>query len=176
MPPKPEPPTQDEESQSAKAQQQQQPQLVVDGIAYPLIDIRATGDILLDVKFENTNACNKSIPPETIRQLRTAKAPVLSARIFYRVRLETLKKQSHYFAHLLGPVFAEGRAVEEVHRSLVASGRNPTEVVAEELPRISIVDEDGATRTLGREVVFRDMLRVIHGAVRIFPFSRSQDV
>ena len=147
-----------------------QPTIVVDNVTYPLIDIRVTGDILLDVKFENTNACNKSIPPDFIRQLRTAKAPIPSVRVFYRVRLETLKKQSKYFAHLLGPVFAEGNVVTQAHELLLASGKNPTEVAVEELPRISIVDEDGATRTLGRQVVFRDMLRIIHGAV---PFSPS---
>lgn len=139
--------------------------IAVDSIHYPLIDIRATGDILLDVRFENTNGCNKSIPPETIRQLKTTKSPTPSVRLFYRVRLETLKKQSQYFAHLLGPVFSEGNTVAETHKQIVAAGKSPTEVPAEQLPRISIVDEDGATRTLGREVVFRDMLRIIHGAV-----------
>lgn len=85
--------------------------------------------------------------------------------MFYRVRLETLKKQSRYFAHLLGPVFAEGKAIEEAHGKIVRDGKSPTDVEAEGLPRVKIVDEDGATRTFGREVVFRDMLRIIHGAV-----------
>lgn len=80
--------------------------------------------------------------------------------------METLKKQSRYFAHLFGPNFAEGTAITEAFGRLAKLGQNPTEVAAEKLPRIKIVDEDGATKTLGREAVFRDMLRIIHGAVR----------
>jgi hypothetical protein len=165
MPPKLETTSQDEDPPEPL------PTLTVDNIPYPLVDIRATGDILLDVTFSNTALCNKSIPPEAIRQLKTSKAPIPSVRILYRVRLETLKKQSKYFAHLLGPVFKEGKVIEDVHGKIASSRRSPTEVGAEELPRIEVVDEDGATRTLGREVVFRDMLRIIHGAVYL-PISR----
>lgn len=149
------------------------PTILADGKEYPIIDIRATGDVLLDVRFDNTNACNKSIPTDLIRQLRTAKAVIPSARAFYRVRLDTLKKHSKYFAHLFGPNFAEGSLVTEAFEALAKAGKNPTEVPAEDLPRIKIVDEDAATRTLGRETVFRDMLRIMHGAVCCALFSRS---
>jgi hypothetical protein len=137
----------------------------VDGKAYIVEDIRSTGDVILDVSFENTNACNKSIPADEIRKIRASKAPIPSPRIFYRVRLETLKKSSRYFEHLLGPQFAEGAAVIEQHAKLARSNLNPSEIEAKMLPRIKIVDEDVATRTIGRERIFGDLLRIIHGAV-----------
>ena len=143
------------------------PSIYIDNEEFPIIEVRATGDILLDVVFENTNSCNKSIPADAIRLLRASKSPIPSARVFYRVRLETLKKQSRYFSHLLGPNFAEGAAITETFGRLAKLGLNPTEVAADELPRIRIVDEDGATKTLGRETVFRDMLSIIHGAVSL---------
>lgn len=139
--------------------------ICIDSEDYPVVEIRATGDILLDVSFENTNSCNKSIPTDALRIIRAAKSPIPSPRIFYRVRLETLKKQSRYFANLLGPNFAEGANVTETFGRLAKLGLNPTEVAADELPRIRITDDDAATKTLGRESVFRDMLRIIHGAV-----------
>lgn len=149
------------------------PSIRIDNEEHPVIEVRATGDILLDVRFENTNSCNKSIPADVLRLLRASKSPIPSARIFYRVRLETLKKQSRYFEHLLGPKFAEGAAITQTFGRLAKLGQNPTEVAADELPRITIVDEDVATKTLGRESMFRDMLRIIHGAVRQFTNARQ---
>jgi hypothetical protein len=139
-----------------------------DGKAYPVEDIRSTGDVVLDVTFENTYACNKSIPADEIRKIRTSKASIPSPRVFYRVRLETLKKCSRYFEHLLGPQFAEGAAVIEQNTKLAELNLNPTEIAAEMLPRIKIIDEDVATRTVGREKIFGDLLRIIHGAVCLY--------
>lgn len=137
----------------------------IDDSEYKVVEIRATGDVLLDVTFENTNACNKSIPSDAIQRLRASKATIPSVRVIYRVRLETLKKQSQYFTHLLGSdVFGEGRAIKDIFSSLNDSNLKPSEVEPSRLPRIKILDEDDATRTMGREVVFRDMLRIIHGA------------
>jgi hypothetical protein len=136
-----------------------------DGTDYKVVEIRATGDVILDVTFANTNACTKSIPSDAIHKLRASRAAIPSVRFFYRVRLETLKKQSKYFAHLLGSdVFGEGRAIKDSFSGLAQAGLQPSEVEAARLPRIKIVDEDDATRTMGREVVFRDMLQIIHGA------------
>lgn len=141
------------------------PSICVADTEYKVIEIRATGDVILDVTFENTNACNKSIPSDAIQKLRVAKAAIPSVRVFYRVRLETLKKQSKYFEHLLGSdVFGEGREIKDVFSNLAQLDLKPSEVEPARLPRIKIVDEDDATRTMGREVVFRDMLRIIHGA------------
>jgi hypothetical protein len=139
--------------------------LRIEDTVYKVIEIRATGDVILDVTFENTSACTKSIPSDVVQKLRTSKAPIPSTRDFYRVRLETLKKVSKYFTHLLGSdVFGEGRAIKDTFTKLAESNLNPSEIDAERLPRIKIVDEDDATGTMGREHVFRDMLRIIHGA------------
>lgn len=132
---------------------------------YPLLDIRSTGDLILDVLFKNTSECTKSLPKNTLRELRSKKLPLPSPRIFYRVRLETLKKHSEYFRSLLSPPFAEGLVVAETLSRLSKLDRNPAEVGAEELPRVKIVDEDTATKTLGRELIFRDLLQVLHGSV-----------
>jgi hypothetical protein len=137
----------------------------IDDKVYPVVEIRSTGDVILDVSFENSNACTKSIPAEDIRKWRISKSPVPSPRIFYRVRLETLKKNSRYFQHLLGPTFAEGVAIADTFAQLAKSNLNPTEVEADRLPRVKIVDEDVATKIIGRETIFCDMLRIIHGAV-----------
>jgi hypothetical protein len=132
---------------------------------YPLLDIRSTGDVILDVSFKNTAECTKSIPKDAIRELRSKKLPIPSPRIFYRVRLETLKKHSEYFRTLLMPPFAEGVLVTDTLSRLAKSNQNPTEIEAEKLPRVEIVDEDTATKTIGRELIFRDLLQIIHGAV-----------
>jgi hypothetical protein len=132
---------------------------------YPLLDIRSTGDLVLDVSFKNTAECTKSIPKDALRELRSKKSPVPSPRIFYRVRLDTLKKHSEYFRTLLAPQFAEGVSAAETLSSLSKSNLNPAEIEAEKLPRVKIVDEDTATKTLGRELIFRDLLQVLHGAV-----------
>lgn len=139
--------------------------IYIDGIDYKLVEIRATGDVILDVTFENTNACTKSVPGDAIHKLRTSKAAITSVRLFYRVRLETLKKHSKYFDHLLGSdVFGEGLGIKDAFSDLAQSGLKPSEIEPVRLPRIKIVDEDDATRTMGRELVFRDMLQIIHGA------------
>ncbi|KAH6680708.1 hypothetical protein B0J14DRAFT_696062 [Halenospora varia] len=138
--------------------------LLVDEKLIPVVEIRSTGDIILDVSFENTYACNKSIPSEDIRKWRMSKTKPPSPRVLYRVRLETLKKNSKYFQHLLGPTFAEGELIKEAYARLAQANLNPTEIEAEKLPRIKIVDEDVATKTAGRETIFGDMLRIMHGA------------
>jgi hypothetical protein len=130
-----------------------------------VIEIKARGDVILDVTFSNTEACTKSIPSDLIQKLRTAKEPFPSTRLFYRVHLETLKKASKYFTHLLGSdVFGEGRAIKDAFAKMEEENVKPSEIEAERLPRINIEDEDDATKIMGREHVFRDMLRIIHGA------------
>ncbi|KUJ21830.1 uncharacterized protein LY89DRAFT_681223 [Mollisia scopiformis] len=129
-----------------------------------LVEIRSTGDILLDVHFKNTSECTKSIPKDALRSLRTRKLPIPSPRILYRVRLDTLKKHSEYFRIMLKPQFAEGLAVEKALKDLADASQVASELEPEKLPRVSIIDEDTATKTFGREAVFRDMLRIIHGA------------
>lgn len=133
----------------------------------PLVEIRSTGDILLDVHFKNTSECTKSIPRDALRSLRTRKLPITSPRILYRVRLDTLKKHSDYFRTMLKPQFAEGLAVEKALKELTDANQVVSELEPEKLPWITIVDEDAATKTFGREMIFRDMLRIMHGAVSL---------
>ncbi|QSZ35015.1 hypothetical protein DSL72_007877 [Monilinia vaccinii-corymbosi] len=135
----------------------------VDGTEHRVLDIVNGGDVVLEVVFENTKACTKSIPKETIERLRISKTPFPSARVFYRVRLDVLKRNSKYFEHLLGSdTFGEGRAISAKFAELYLSGKDPSKLPAAELPRIQITDEDDATRTIGRETVFRDVLKIIH--------------
>lgn len=133
---------------------------------YQLVDIRSTGDIILEVSFRNGSDVTKSIPKDALRNLRTRKLPIPSPKIFYRVRLDTLTKNSEYFKMLLKPQFAEGLSVAQAFSSLAGSGQDPTKIDADKLPRVKIVDEDIATKTLGREAMFADLLRIIHGLVR----------
>lgn len=160
----------------------------VEGNEYPLVDIRATGDVILDVTFKNTSECTKSIPKDALRSLRAKKLRMPSPRIMYRVKLDTIKKHSEYFQILFKPLFAEGLAVAKALADLEASGLDPSSVEAEKLPRVNIVDEDSSTKTFGREKIFGEMLRIVHGNVcltmqiedckvlihpRILPRSRS---
>ena len=138
--------------------------IVVDGVSHDLIEIQATGDVILEVIFENTSACNRSIPAESIKELRSKKLEIPSAKVMYRVDLETLKKSSKYFANLLGSeVFGEGQAVKDTFSRLKLEDLRPSEVEAEKLPRVTMVNDEFGTRTLGREAVFLDLLRVLHG-------------
>lgn len=144
--------------------------LEIDGISYEVIDIRLTGDVILDVTFENSKGSSLALvtTPGTTSRPLAAKAPTAkkatSLRRLYRVRLDTLKKTSKYFEHLLGSeVFKEGRNITERFAELRMRGLSPTEADATELPRIQITDDDEATRAVGRENVFADLLRIIHG-------------
>ncbi|CZS97322.1 hypothetical protein WAI453_008543 [Rhynchosporium graminicola] len=136
----------------------------IDGNEYPVLDIRSNGDVLLDVQFLNDSDCTKSIPKDALRSLRTKKLPITSPRVLYRVKLDTIKKYSEYFKILLKAQFAEGLEVAQVLAGLQASNQDVTKVEADKLPRIKIVDEDGATKTLGRELIFKDMLNIVHGS------------
>jgi hypothetical protein len=137
----------------------------IDGEEVPFIEVRSTGDILLDVLFKNSSkGCTKSIPKDALRSLRTKKIPLPSPRIIYRVRLETLKKHSEFFQILLKPQFAEGLAIADAFARFSEQKEDPTEIEAERLPRIKIVDEDVATKTFGREHVFGDLLSIVHGS------------
>ena len=139
--------------------------ITVNGKGYPLVEVRTTGDILLDVLFKNTSQPFKSIPKDSLRELRVRKVPISSPRIFYRVRLETLQKHSGYFRGLLTSQFGEAVAVAKTLAQIKESGQTPGEVEVHKLPRVEIIDEDTTTQTYGRENIFQDMLRVIHGAV-----------
>ncbi|KAH7342839.1 hypothetical protein BKA65DRAFT_595886 [Rhexocercosporidium sp. MPI-PUGE-AT-0058] len=136
----------------------------IDSIEHPLVEIRSTGDVLLDVHFLNDSECTKSIPRDALRSLRTKKLPIPSPRILYRVKLDTIKKYSEFFQILLKPQFSEGIEVAQALAALQASNQDATKVEADKLPRVKIIDEDGATKTFGRELIFKDMLNIVHGS------------
>lgn len=136
-----------------------------------VVTIAVNGDILLDVTFETSRSTLKATRKATPRPRPSQRdppppLPVLKphVRLGYRVDLATLKKHSRYFTNLLGDTrFQEARAVTEQLDALELNGEVPGEVEPGRLPRVSITDDDQATQSAGREKVFGDMLRVLHG-------------
>jgi hypothetical protein len=140
----------------------------IDGKEYDLADIRATGDLLLEVTFENQKSSLKLVSehesPARIGSItKHTKSP--NGRLLYRVRLDTLRKTSKYFELLLGSQnFAEGSGIATTFAALRVREISPSEAEPQDLPRISITDDDDTTRIAGREAVFGDLLRILHGA------------
>lgn len=145
----------------------------IDGHKLPLMDIRATGDLLLDVTFENRKSSAKLTPGQdsTSRSgiaplgavVKNTKNP--NSRVVYRVRLDTLRKLSNYFELLLGSdKFSEGKGIAATFASLKMRDIVPAEADAQDLPRISIIDDDETTLIAGRDIVFGDLMRILHGA------------
>ncbi|KUI55285.1 hypothetical protein VP1G_02623 [Cytospora mali] len=136
-----------------------------------VITIAPKGDVLLEVTFETSKstlkATRKALPkPRPGQRDPPPPQPLLKPQIHlaYRVDLATLKKHSKYFTNLLGDTrFQEARTIESRFRDLALRGEKPSDLDAEHLPRVEITDDDEATRSAGREDVFRDMLRVLHG-------------
>lgn len=136
-----------------------------------VVPIAPNGDILLDVTFETSTATLRATrkaapkprpgqrdppPPQPPCKPRT--------RLAYRVHLSTLKQHSRYFTNLLGDTrFQEAAAVAARLEQLAAAGEQPGEADPAQLPRVTITDDDEATRCAGREAVFGDMLRMLHG-------------
>ncbi|RDW85855.1 hypothetical protein BP5796_04180 [Coleophoma crateriformis] len=146
--------------------------ILVDGEELPVIDIRATGDIILDVTFEVTPLWEKSIEgtlaTDKMAKQAYKKSGPSAVRKLYRVRIDTLKKNSRYFEHLLGSdVFQEGLQVREHLEQLKGSDNDPSSASAEILPRLKIQDDEDGTMTYGREKVFEDMLRITHGGSHV---------
>jgi hypothetical protein len=136
-----------------------------------VITVAPKGDILLDVTFETSKstlkAARAALPrPRPSQRDPPAPQPLLKPRIHlaYRVDLSTLKKHSRYFTNLLTDTrFQEARDIESRFRELSMRNAKPADVDSDQLPRVLIVDDDEATRSAGREDVFRDLLRILHG-------------
>ncbi|TQS34292.1 hypothetical protein Golomagni_05330 [Golovinomyces magnicellulatus] len=139
----------------------------------PLVEIIREGDLILDVKFQTSQDCTKSIPKDALRHLRSQNIPLPSPRILFRIKSESLTKESSYFRLLLSTNFAEGIAIQKTREALAESGQNPINVDAARLPRTMIIDEDLTTKTVGREQIFTDLLRVIHGLYLIILFMKD---
>jgi len=139
----------------------------IDRTPNTLIDIRATGDLILEVTFENRKSsqrllCSHDVPSRIGTVAKHTKSP--NRKLLYRVRLETLRKTSKYFELLLGSDrFSEGEVIAAIFASLRIRDILPSEAEPQDLPRISITDDDETTRVAGREAVLTDLLRILHG-------------
>ncbi|KAH8892029.1 hypothetical protein GQ53DRAFT_142925 [Thozetella sp. PMI_491] len=136
-----------------------------------VVSIAADGDCVLDVLFETSKetlkASRKAAAASRPRLGQPAPPPAaLKARlrVGFRVQLEVLKKHSQYFRNLLGDTrFQEAKAVAAALKRLSLRNVRPTDADVQDLPLIRVVEDDEATRSTGREVVFGDLLRVLHG-------------
>ncbi|KAI9903233.1 hypothetical protein N3K66_002585 [Trichothecium roseum] len=138
-----------------------------------LINIVPDGDIILDVSFKTSeevlrkarkaaSAAARKTPSQAPSSAKDRPKPLSKAA--YRVSLEVLKSKSKYFENLLGNTqFKEALTITKAFEALSVSGRTPKKADSGDLPRISIVDEDYATKAAGRESAFEDMLRLVHG-------------
>ncbi|OBU01264.1 hypothetical protein VE01_00165 [Pseudogymnoascus verrucosus] len=140
--------------------------LLVDKEEVNLIDIRATGDILLDITFTNSHstrtilALNSALPP---RLSPFSKPGLPSDRTLFRVRLDTLTKTSAYFSRLLTDArFQEATKIASSFAALKARGVVPTEAQPADLPRVAITDDDDATHVGGRAPILADLLHILH--------------
>ncbi|KFY30802.1 hypothetical protein V493_01650, partial [Pseudogymnoascus sp. VKM F-4281 (FW-2241)] len=140
--------------------------LLVDNEEVNLIDIRATGDILLDITFTNSHstrtilALNSALPP---RLSPFSKPGLPSDRTLFRVRLDTLTKTSAYFSRLLTDArFQEATKLTSSFAALALRGVVPAEAQPADLPRVAITDDDDATQVAGRSPILADLLRILH--------------
>ena len=140
--------------------------LLVDNEEVNLIDIRATGDILLDITFTNNHstrtilALNSALPP---RLSPFSKPGLPPDRTLFRVRLDTLTKTSAYFSRLLTDArFQEATKITSSFAGLAARGIVPGEAQPADLPRVAITDDDDATHVGGRTPILADLLRILH--------------
>ncbi|CAK7203285.1 hypothetical protein SEUCBS139899_006016 [Sporothrix eucalyptigena] len=131
--------------------------------------ISPRGDVLLDVIFETSRETLR----ETLRASRkktsnSAVAPTvppLKPRLPMAFRIESaaLKKNSRYFANLLGDTrFQEARTVEAGLAALALNNIKPADAEISRLPRVHIEDDDEGSRSAGRELVFAELLRILH--------------
>lgn len=142
-----------------------------------IITIAPQGDILLEVTFETSiatlKATRKATPkPRPGQRDPLPPPPILrpEIKLAYRVDQSTLKQQSRYFTNLLGDTrFQEARAITARHGELTRAGLAPSAAPADQLPRVRITDDDEATRSAGRDAIFGDMLRLLHGALDTTP-------
>ena len=141
----------------------------LDGEIITLLDFGLKGDILLDVTFDNAYCRRSLLDLGTSKQPRFSNVPLSSEgipneRVVYRVQLETLKKTSKYFERLLTDIrFAEAKTINTAFQDLAIKGIKPEAAAPEDLPRISIREDEDATQVCGRSGVFSDLLRILHG-------------
>ncbi|KAH8677282.1 hypothetical protein BX600DRAFT_506339 [Xylariales sp. PMI_506] len=132
-----------------------------------VVEVDDTGDLVLDMTFENSRAvlkASRKVLPRTREEKALNPAPAPKQRVGFRVKAGLLKKNSKYFEKLLGDQrFQEGKAVTEALAALSLRGINPASASVQDLPWVKITDDDEATRLAHRETAFGDMLRILHG-------------
>lgn len=129
-----------------------------------VVDVGEAGDIVLEVTFETSPALVFKTRKALSRGDDALGNHLLlpTIRVAYRVSMAALTGTSPFFARLLSnPQFSEARLMVETHRGLVAEGVEPSEASAGALPFVALVDDE-ATQAAGREVVFEDMLWILH--------------
>ncbi|KAI0192406.1 hypothetical protein EV127DRAFT_47301 [Xylaria flabelliformis] len=144
-----------------------------------VIVISEHGDVVLDATFQNSKdtirAARKAATAQTSQPRRGGGGgagggdpqpqPKARVRLAFRVDLAVLRKQSKYFDKLLGDShFKEANDVETAFAALKLKGANARDADVTELPWIAIHDDDAATSYAYRELVFADLLRIVHGA------------
>ncbi|KAI0451890.1 hypothetical protein F5B21DRAFT_516421 [Xylaria acuta] len=139
-----------------------------------VIVISEHGDVVLDATFRNSKdtirSARKAAAAQTSQPRRGGEPqplPKARVRLAFRVDLAVLRRQSKYFDKLLGdPHFREANHVAEAFAALTLKGVKPRDVSVSdvaELPWIAIHDDDdGATSYAYRELVFADLLRILH--------------
>ncbi|KAI0513110.1 hypothetical protein F5B22DRAFT_612303 [Xylaria bambusicola] len=136
-----------------------------------VVVISEHGDVVLDVTFQNSKdtirAARKAVPVRpTGRTDPQPQQPVPKARVrlAFRVDLAVLRGQSKYFDKLLGDAhFKEAKDIADAFAALSLKKVQPRDADAKDLPWISIHDDDEATSYAYREMVFADLLRILHG-------------
>lgn len=144
-----------------------------------VVDIAKTGDLILDVTFENSKA--------TITAARQASSKAAAAigrnqssstggsggpppppksrvRLGFRVEANVLRRQSNYFDRLLSDMrFQEAKTITAALEALTLRNVKPADADVGDLPWIQVVDDDEATHYAHRDKVFADLLRILHG-------------
>ncbi|KAJ1338468.1 dihydrolipoyllysine-residue acetyltransferase [Microdochium nivale] len=146
-----------------------------DGKLPEVNDIVTTGDLILAVTFENSKSTVRAarkaqaqIPPVSTKadKVKSAAAPPAArarTRVPFRVQASVLKRQSQYFDRLLGDSrFKEAKDITAVLEALSLRNIKPGDAIAAELPWVEITDDDEATQYAHRELVFADLLRILH--------------
>lgn len=137
-----------------------------------VVNVAADGDVVLDVTFETsleTLKKHRKAEAAAQRKTRAPNQPVPATgstrvRVAYRLSLEVLKRSSKYFANLLSnPRFREADAIASAHATLRARKMKPSAASVDDLPWVTVADDDDATKVASREAVFEDMLRILHG-------------
>ncbi|KAI1754913.1 hypothetical protein F4782DRAFT_465390 [Xylaria castorea] len=142
-----------------------------------VIVISEHGDVVLDATFQNSKDTIRSVRKATAAQTSQPRRggggggggdsqplPKARVRLAFRVDLAVLRRQSKYFDKLLGdPHFKEANDVETAFAALALKGAKPRDADVTELPWIAIHDDDAATSYAYRELVFADLLRIVHG-------------